>query len=108
MNIAIIGAGRVGTTLAHAWKRKDHHIFFGVRNPNGNKSTQLVAEGFQVGTVTDASSFGDVVVLATPWRVAIVGFPLTSRLSMTLHACHVRRSGRECIGGELFHWLKST
>ena len=68
MNIAIIGAGRVGTTLAHAWKRKDHDIFLGVRNPNGNKSTQLVAEGFQVGTVTDASSFGDVIVLATPWR----------------------------------------
>jgi predicted dinucleotide-binding enzyme len=70
MNIAIIGAGRVGTTLAHAWKRKDHDIFFGVRNPNGNKSTQLVAEGFQVGTVASASSFGDIVVLATPWRAA--------------------------------------
>ena len=68
MNIGIIGAGRVGTTLANAWKRKNHDIYFGVRFPNDRKSTQLVAKGVQVGTVAQAASFGEVVVLATPWR----------------------------------------
>jgi len=49
-------------------KAKDHDIYYGVRNPNDGDSTQLVADGFQVGTVAQAASFGDVVVLATPWR----------------------------------------
>ena len=70
MNIAIIGAGRVGSTLADAWTRKDHNIFFAVKNPNDARARQLSIEGFQVGTVAEASSFGDVVVLATPWRAA--------------------------------------
>ena len=70
MNIAVIGAGRVGTTLCQAWRAKSHDVFFGVRNPNDSKSKRLTAEGFQVGTVADAGSFGDVVVLATPWRAA--------------------------------------
>ncbi len=68
MNIGIIGAGRVGTTLAQAWSAKENDIYFGVRNPNDRKSKRLTAEGFQVGTVANAGSFGDVVVLATPWR----------------------------------------
>ncbi len=70
MNITIIGAGRVGTTLAHAWKQKDHDVFFGIRNPDSSKAQRLSTGGFQVGTVAEASSFGDVVVLATPWRAA--------------------------------------
>jgi 8-hydroxy-5-deazaflavin:NADPH oxidoreductase len=33
MNIAIIGAGNVGSTLGKAWAKKGHDILFGVRNP---------------------------------------------------------------------------
>lgn len=59
MKIAIIAAGRVGSTLGKAWAKRGHDIFFGVRNPK-----QLE---FQSGTVAEAATFGQVVVLATPW-----------------------------------------
>ena len=68
MNIGIIGAGRVGTTLGQSWRAKEHDVFFGVHNPHNSKSKRLTSDGFQVGTVADAGSFGDVIVLATPWR----------------------------------------
>jgi len=60
MKIAIVGAGRVGSTLGKAWATKGHDIFFGVRNPK-----QLE---FQSGSVAEAAAFGQVVVLATPWH----------------------------------------
>jgi len=81
MKIAIIGAGRVGTTLAQAWKTKEHDIFFGVRNHNDSKAKRLAAEGFQVGTVTDAGSFGDAIVVATPWRATISAIEAAGDLS---------------------------
>ena len=68
MDIAIIGAGRVGTTLGVAWKLQGHRILFGVRNPQDSKSNRLVADGFNVGMAEEVSARADVVTLATPWR----------------------------------------
>ena len=68
MDVAIIGAGRVGITLGTAWKLQGHHILFGVRNPQDSKSTRLLADGFDVGTTEEVSSQVDVITLATPWR----------------------------------------
>ena len=42
MKIAIIGAGKVGSTLGKAWVDKAHDIFFGVRHPNDDKTRQVV------------------------------------------------------------------
>ena len=71
MKIAIIGAGNVGGTLGKAWAKKGHDIFFGVRNPQDDKTRQLVQSigtKAQAGTVAEAAAFGQVVVLATPWH----------------------------------------
>ena len=68
MDVAIIGAGRVGTTLGSAWKLQGHRILFGVRNPQDSKSSKLVADGFNVGIAEEVTSQADVVTLATPWR----------------------------------------
>jgi predicted dinucleotide-binding enzyme len=70
MKIGIIGAGNVGGTLGKAWAKKGHSIFFGVRHPTDDKTTQLVqsiGNKAQAGAVRDAAAFGQVVVLATPW-----------------------------------------
>lgn len=70
MKIGIIGAGNVGGTLGKAWAKTGHGIFFGVRHPKDDKTTQLVqsiGNKVQAGAVSDAAAFGQVVVLATPW-----------------------------------------
>jgi predicted dinucleotide-binding enzyme len=70
MKIAIIGAGNVGGTLGHAWAKRGHDVYFGVRRPQDEKSRQLVqalGPKAQAGTVPQAAAFGEVVVLATPW-----------------------------------------
>ncbi len=70
MKIAIIGAGNVGSTLGKAWAKKGHDISFGVRHPNDDKTRQLLQSlgtKAQAGTVAEAASSSEVIVLATPW-----------------------------------------
>jgi 8-hydroxy-5-deazaflavin:NADPH oxidoreductase len=65
MNIAIIGAGKVGKALASSWKRSGHHVIFGVRDPETDR------EGLAKNVVTSISKAADcanVIVLAMPWK----------------------------------------
>jgi len=69
MNIAVIGAGKVGTALGSGWAKEGHHICYGVRDPESDASRRLESEalGTQVATNGEAARAADVVVLATPW-----------------------------------------
>lgn len=69
MNIAIIGAGRVGAALGTRWARAGHQVMYGVRKPDDPKITSLLGDTpkGRAGSVAEAAAFGDVVVLATPW-----------------------------------------
>ncbi len=70
MKIGIIGAGNVGGTLGKAWARKGHQVFFGVQRPQDEKVRQLVeaaGPNARAGSPAEAATFGEVVVLATPW-----------------------------------------
>ena len=44
MNIAIIGAGKVGGALGTSWAKAGHTIVFGVRDPVAGKTTPPLAE----------------------------------------------------------------
>jgi predicted dinucleotide-binding enzyme len=67
MNIGIIGTGRMGTGLAKHWVKIGHNIMLGSRDPE--KARAIAAEiGVQSGTQAEATGFGEVVVLATPWN----------------------------------------
>lgn len=71
MRIAVIGIGMVGGTLGRRWAREGHEVMFGVREPSSEKVGQLLAdsgENARAGTVAEAATFGEVVVLATPWK----------------------------------------
>ena len=71
MEIAIIGAGDVGGTLGRLWANKGHQIMFGVRNLQGHNVLNLIrsiGSGVKVGTIAEAASFADVIVLAIPWK----------------------------------------
>jgi predicted dinucleotide-binding enzyme len=70
MKIGVIGSGNVGGALGKLWAGKGHEIVFGARNPQGAKIQELVKSpggNARAGTVKDAASFGEAVVLATPW-----------------------------------------
>ncbi|MBC5815068.1 MAG: NAD(P)-binding domain-containing protein [Candidatus Eremiobacteraeota bacterium] len=56
MKIGLIGSGDVGQALAHGFTSEGHDVKIGTRSPREN----LVS-------YSDASSFGEIVVIATPW-----------------------------------------
>jgi predicted dinucleotide-binding enzyme len=70
VKIGVIGAGNVGGALGKLWAGKGHEIVFGARDPQSAKVQELVKSAgpnARAATVPQAASFGDVIVLATPW-----------------------------------------
>jgi 8-hydroxy-5-deazaflavin:NADPH oxidoreductase len=65
MNIAVIGAGSVGSTLGNAWQRRGHEVSYGVRNPDDGKYASL---GAPVTGNKQAAADAGVVALCTPWQ----------------------------------------
>ena len=66
MDIAIIGAGAVGTTLGARFAAAGHRVVYGVRRPDDPKYAPLAC----VMSVADAVAAADLIVLATPWAGA--------------------------------------
>jgi predicted dinucleotide-binding enzyme len=70
MKIGIIGAGMIGATVAKLFARAGHEV--AISNSRGPESLDgLVAElgeHAHAATVEDAAGFGDIVLLAIPWR----------------------------------------
>lgn len=69
MDIAIIGAGKVGSALARGWARAGHRIVLGVRDPAASAAlaTEVCA---QVTTPAEAAQAAEVIVLSLPWGAA--------------------------------------
>src|SRR5919201_2715055 len=68
MDIAVIGAGRVGTCLALAWRKAGHAI---VAVSGGEATVDRAARflpGVPVEGVSAAAAAGELVVIATPDR----------------------------------------
>jgi len=73
MNIAVIGAGNVGSVLGTSWSKKGHSVVFGVRNTQDPKFASLLKEAgnnARAASVAEAAKSAEVVVLATPWPAA--------------------------------------
>lgn len=70
MKIGIIGAGNIGATAARLFVEAGHEV--AVSNSRGVESLQdFVAElgqRAQAMTVDEAARFGEIVLLAVPWR----------------------------------------
>lgn len=68
-NIVLLGAGNIGGTLGRKWAAAGHKVTFGVPDPSSPRAQALRAElgdNAAVGTVADALSAGDVVLMAVP------------------------------------------
>jgi predicted dinucleotide-binding enzyme len=69
MNIGILGAKNIGSTLARKWVSAGHRILLGVRNTQNPELIALVealGKNASSGSVADAIQFGEVVVFAIP------------------------------------------
>ncbi len=70
MRIGIIGSGNIGGTAARLFTRAGHEV--ALSHAGGPESLKgLVAQlgpNARAATVEDAADFGDVVLLAIPWR----------------------------------------
>jgi len=69
MKIAIIGAGKVGTTLGEQWKGLGYDIYYGVRNPSDLKYNDLRTYAV-VSFILKAVETANIVVLAVHWNSA--------------------------------------
>lgn len=66
MQIAIIGAGNIGGTLAKGWAETGHRIYLGVRDNNDEKVRQLTNSfvSIQACSVKEAAAQSEVIVVA--------------------------------------------
>jgi len=66
MDIAIIGAGNVGTALAGALARAGHHVTISAKHPEHAAQAAQSSGAGSAGTNKEAIEAGDVVILAVP------------------------------------------
>ena len=70
MKVAIVGAGMIGGTLGELLARAGHEVV--ISNSRGPDSlaekVQAIGHGVRAMSVEDAARWGEVVILAVPWR----------------------------------------
>jgi 8-hydroxy-5-deazaflavin:NADPH oxidoreductase len=66
--IGIIGAGRIGGTLAKLWAEAGYPVMLSARDIDDvKKQAAAIGHGAQAGTPADAAAFGDVVLISVPF-----------------------------------------
>lgn len=70
MNIAIIGAGRVGGTLGRGLALAGHQIHYALRAPGEPVPEHLDHPGASTGPTVAVVSRAEAAILATPWAAA--------------------------------------
>lgn len=101
MRIGVIGAGRMGGTLAVLLARAGHHLL--VANSKGPESLRdLVAEagpGAEAVTAAGAAERGEVIILALPWgRPAALPRPDAVKGKIVVDAMNAFGRGRGTSG----------
>ena len=70
VKIGTIGSGNIGSTLGTLWIKSGHPVLFSSRHPEQLKT---LVDGLgplaRAGTVSEALTFGDVVLMAVPYGV---------------------------------------
>lgn len=69
MHIGIIGAGKIGSTLAKLWVDADHDVRLASRHPEELQPlVEKLGSRVSAGTPAEAADFGDVVLLTVPLK----------------------------------------
>ena len=69
LKIGVIGAGHIGGTIGGFWVKAGHPVMFSSRHPEELKPlTDRLGPLAKAGTVAEALAFGDVILLAVPYK----------------------------------------
>ena len=69
MQIGIVGAGMIGSTVAKLWADAGHDVRLASRHPEDLESlVQQIGTRASAGTAQDAASFGEVVMITVPLK----------------------------------------
>ena len=68
LKIGIVGAGRIGGTLAELWGKAGHEVFLSSRHPEQLKELAAsIGPKARVGTPREAAAFGEVILISVPY-----------------------------------------
>ncbi len=68
LKIGVIGSGRIGSTIGGLWAKAGHEVVFSDRDAETARRAAEAAGGkARAGTVAEAASFGDAVLIAVPY-----------------------------------------
>jgi 8-hydroxy-5-deazaflavin:NADPH oxidoreductase len=83
LKIGIIGAGRIGGTLASLWAKAGHEVLVSSRHPEQlGDLVRSVGPKARAGTPREAAVFGDVVLVSVPYgALPQVGRDLSNELA---------------------------
>jgi len=69
LKIGVIGGGHIGGTIGGLWVKAGYPVFFSSRHPEELKTlTDSLGPLAKAGTVGDALDFGDVILIAVPYK----------------------------------------
>ena len=69
MKIGVIGSGRIGSTIGGLWVKAGHEVMFSDRDQEQVKrAIDGLGPRARAGSVHEAASFGDAVLIAVPYR----------------------------------------
>ncbi|MDH4072745.1 MAG: NADPH-dependent F420 reductase, partial [Gammaproteobacteria bacterium] len=69
MKIGIIGSGNVGSAIGASWVRAGHEVMFSSRHiEHDQELAASLGGGARAGTPHEAAAFGDVILIAVPYR----------------------------------------
>src|SRR5438445_8332032 len=82
LKIGIIGAGKIGGSLATLWAKAGHEVLLSSRHPDELKDlAKSLGPKARVGTPKEAAQFGEVVLISVPYgALPQVGRDLASEL----------------------------
>jgi len=104
--IGIIGSGNVGGALGRAWAKAGHQVMFSSRHIAQDKAlADEIGANASAGTPRDAAEFGEVVVLAVPYRaLPEIGKSLASQIKgkVVIDACNPFPSR----DGDIANWAR--
>jgi len=69
VKIGVIGSGNIGGTIGGLWVKAGHPVLFSSRHPEELKPlVERLGPLAKAGTVADALAFGDVILVAVPYK----------------------------------------
>jgi 8-hydroxy-5-deazaflavin:NADPH oxidoreductase len=69
IKVGIVGSGRIGSTLGRIWVNAGHEVMFSSLDLEHDKALAAsIGPAARAGTAREAVAYGDVVLLAVPYR----------------------------------------